>query len=621
MKTNNNPFDLVEVRTKSIAPAHLEGLSKKNIIPRKIANKKSFEDDGITWEILSIDRVSRYSALSWLRERYYPDVDELRSAGKSITNELKDYDCRMAMINSIYTFTDTPGLWEYVSYRKDGYEAISPFDDLSSTDFGVASYGSLRFIPTGKIYSVKSRHYQMKHETEWKLANNYKCPDKYNNPLVRIVINMITQELRRAAARDQLTTSQTSNILRRPWVESLADSDDGVIVTLESPFVFKDDGLTTRVINDADQIDKMTAPTNLTAKLEPWTRASKRSSMVFRYDMQRVKELRITVLTRYSPRRKCYVVTIKAGWDNNGKDSVITGYDRTMLDADDMDQARMLSVNALLSELVALHILDNNERVSSWELKQGYVLVNLKPGYFYNGKSTIRDCTAHDLVAEEMDRIVSEDEIKVDDPVSDEPDDSPQDPVKSKPKSGAQRVKEAEERKKEQGLVKGWAWVYPEDRVTLRALAADLRKNREAQNMKQQQMPSDGATIDVICVGRSSLDEKNDCAVVAVSVTTGTPYKATHQAFKESGREDFKPTYKWITFEVIKQMGFKVNLVFQRSKEKKGYTKKTIAKAFPKGRYLVFVNRHVYPLVDGVIHDIVDNQLQRVKLVYQILAD
>lgn len=49
----------------------------------------------------------------------------------------------------------------------------------------------------------------------------------------------------------------------------------------------------------------------------------------------------------------------------------------------------------------------------------------------------------------------------------------------TQPKTGAQRVRESEARKREQGLVKGWAWVYPEDREALRKHAARLRTKRE----------------------------------------------------------------------------------------------------------------------------------------------
>lgn len=46
-------------------------------------------------------------------------------------------------------------------------------------------------------------------------------------------------------------------------------------------------------------------------------------------------------------------------------------------------------------------------------------------------------------------------------------------------KTPAQRVRESEARKREQGLVKGWAWIYPDDREALRKCAARLRTKRD----------------------------------------------------------------------------------------------------------------------------------------------
>lgn len=42
-------------------------------------------------------------------------------------------------------------------------------------------------------------------------------------------------------------------------------------------------------------------------------------------------------------------------------------------------------------------------------------------------------------------------------------------------KSAAQRVKDSEQRKKDQGLVKSWVWVYPADRPRIREYAEMLR--------------------------------------------------------------------------------------------------------------------------------------------------
>lgn len=51
--------------------------------------------------------------------------------------------------------------------------------------------------------------------------------------------------------------------------------------------------------------------------------------------------------------------------------------------------------------------------------------------------------------------------------------------IRVKPKTGAQRVKESEERKLGRGLIKAWEWVYPSDREKLRAFALGLRDTSE----------------------------------------------------------------------------------------------------------------------------------------------
>jgi len=51
--------------------------------------------------------------------------------------------------------------------------------------------------------------------------------------------------------------------------------------------------------------------------------------------------------------------------------------------------------------------------------------------------------------------------------------------IRIKPKTGAQRVKESEERKYESGLRKAWEWVYPQSREKLRAYALKLRTDVE----------------------------------------------------------------------------------------------------------------------------------------------
>ncbi len=51
-------------------------------------------------------------------------------------------------------------------------------------------------------------------------------------------------------------------------------------------------------------------------------------------------------------------------------------------------------------------------------------------------------------------------------------------------KTGAQRVKEAEARKRAAGLVRVCVWLHPDDAAALREAAAKLSKRRERQKEK-----------------------------------------------------------------------------------------------------------------------------------------
>lgn len=54
--------------------------------------------------------------------------------------------------------------------------------------------------------------------------------------------------------------------------------------------------------------------------------------------------------------------------------------------------------------------------------------------------------------------------------------------TKAPPKTVAERQKAHALRQKERGLVKVWAWAYPEDRQAIREFAEELRRKRESSN-------------------------------------------------------------------------------------------------------------------------------------------
>lgn len=122
---------------------------------------------------------------------------------------------------------------------------------------------------------------------------------------------------------------------------------------------------------------------------------------------------------------------------------------------------------------------------------------------------------------------------------------------------------------------------------------------------------------ETVCADGDRLGEYMDCALVATAVATQTPYPEIHRRFTAAGRKPKRRTRRSITNRVIDDLGFDLKTVFSRGTANRGYTYKTIGKAFPRGTYLVFVKGHVYALVDGKVHDACD-MAQRVQMVFKV---
>ena len=106
---------------------------------------------------------------------------------------------------------------------------------------------------------------------------------------------------------------------------------------------------------------------------------------------------------------------------------------------------------------------------------------------------------------------------------------------------------------------------------------------------------------------RTKLKENNDCSVIATTIVTGEDYPVVHDKYKEAGRK----TGRGVQLAQIKQVtGKKFDAILKPNGSK--YTARTIAQAFPTGRYLIFFNGHVAAMVDGKIHDLYENRCARV---------
>lgn len=93
--------------------------------------------------------------------------------------------------------------------------------------------------------------------------------------------------------------------------------------------------------------------------------------------------------------------------------------------------------------------------------------------------------------------------------------------------------------------------------------------------------------------------EKDDCAVLALSVACGMPYPSAHALLKAHGRKDRDGTYG-------KTVSAALGLPYISARPLGSRLRPTYAQwleAHREGTYVVFVTGHFFAVVDGVQHD------------------
>ena len=99
---------------------------------------------------------------------------------------------------------------------------------------------------------------------------------------------------------------------------------------------------------------------------------------------------------------------------------------------------------------------------------------------------------------------------------------------------------------------------------------------------------------------RSTYKERNDCAVVAVSVACNQPYIKVHALIAAEGRRRRDGTYhhQWIT--VVNDMGYRPTLITKTT----GRTVSSLHKQLdPTKRYIVQTRGHLLAYSHGAIED------------------
>jgi len=132
----------------------------------------------------------------------------------------------------------------------------------------------------------------------------------------------------------------------------------------------------------------------------------------------------------------------------------------------------------------------------------------------------------------------------------------------------------------------------------------------------------------------SSMNERNDCAVVAISIVTGVPYKEVHVALKDAGRKNREGTYQHESKRAIEALGFKARswsfMEYQRMINSYPANHSQLhnitshhPNRFPKQwagktNLLLFSRHHVLALMDGKVQDWSVRNSLRIVYIWEI---
>lgn len=117
----------------------------------------------------------------------------------------------------------------------------------------------------------------------------------------------------------------------------------------------------------------------------------------------------------------------------------------------------------------------------------------------------------------------------------------------------------------------------------------------------------------------SRFNESKDCAVKAVAVVIGRPYKVAHAALKASGRRNNCGTPRQTTLRAIESLGFKITPLDSKHVMRKAKTLRTLDSKVPsRGMFLVCVKRHIIGVRSGMIQDWTEGRCHRIIEIYRV---
>ena len=117
--------------------------------------------------------------------------------------------------------------------------------------------------------------------------------------------------------------------------------------------------------------------------------------------------------------------------------------------------------------------------------------------------------------------------------------------------------------------------------------------------------------------------EINDCVVCAIAMAYDIDYELSHEICAKSGRIAGRPCHTMrAVYKATSILGIPHKLMsIPKQSNGSRYTVKTIANYLPIGNYIVRVDGHALPLIDGHIYDDTNGRKHRIIEVYRIGSD
>jgi len=122
--------------------------------------------------------------------------------------------------------------------------------------------------------------------------------------------------------------------------------------------------------------------------------------------------------------------------------------------------------------------------------------------------------------------------------------------------------------------------------------------------------------LETIVQESENKNEDKDCAVRALAIATDYTYDDVHYVFELCGRVHRQGTSTHMTKRAAKMLRFSMIDVTDWYEAR---TVRTLERELGYGRYIVRVNRHMLPIVNGRVYDWTKGRLHRILEIYKVV--